>query len=254
MLAIISPAKTLDFSAVSTPVRATQPAFKKDALALMSLLRDYRVTQLKHLMKISDKLAQLNHARNQAFTEKPTAEQVQPAVYAFQGDVYKHLDVATLGAEQQHFLQQHAVILSGLYGVLRPFDLMQAYRLEMGTALSNEHGNNLLAYWGDRLTKHINKLLIKQDNPLLINLASNEYAAVIQRDQLVAPCLDLQFKVKRAGVLRTIGVDAKRARGAILRYWVEHGFAKPEPLQQFTWNGYQYSAKDSSQEQWIWLK
>jgi uncharacterized protein len=257
MLVMVSPAKRLAMDvddAAASVVRATAPYFQKDACYLMGLLRDYRVAQLKALMGISDALAKLNHARNQAFSAKPSPGQTCPAIRAFQGDVYKHLDFASLSEQEKRYLSGHAVILSGLYGLLRPFDAMQAYRLEMGSALPNQAGKDLVHYWGTRVTQRINRIIKDEGHKLVLNLASKEYAAVVQKDQLAVPCLDIQFKVRRDGVLRTLGMDAKRARGAMWRYAVQNAKDDPEALKAFVWQSYTFHPASSTDDAWVWLK
>ena len=244
VLSIISPAKSLDFDACFKALKATQPLFKNDTSALVKILSKHSVPQLKKLMSLSDKLAELNFSRYQNFST--TKSPVKSAASVFTGDVYRYLNAASLDKKSLDFLVEHAAILSGLYGLLRPSDLMQAYRLEMGTKLKTERGKNLYDFWGDKITLKINSILSKHENPYLLNLASKEYMSAVQKDKLKYPCVDVQFKVKKDDKYKIIGIEAKRARGAMLRAIAENKIDDPEGILDLSVNSYKYRAGLSS--------
>ena len=245
MLSLISPAKSLNFDINLKGLKVTQPLFKKQTAVLANILRGYSASNIKRLMGISDKLAELNFERYQQFSSPGFV--AKPAISVFNGDVYRYLDVTSLNAASLDFLSQHAAILSGLYGLLRPTDLMQAYRLEMGSKLPTEQGNNLYDFWGDKITQKINSILAQHKNPCILNLASNEYITALQKDKLKYPCIDVQFKVKKDDRYKVIGIEAKRARGAMLRAIAENKIDKPEDLLALNINNYKYKASLSQE-------
>ena len=252
MLSVISPAKSLDFDVTLKGFKATQPLFKAQSQTLANILHAYSAIDIKKLMGISDKLAELNFNRYQNFSSQAALK--KPAIGVFTGDVYRYLDVATLPKESLNFLSEHAAILSGLYGLLRPSDLMQAYRLEMGTKLKTEFGKNLYEFWGDKITQKINSILSKHKNPSLLNLASNEYISALHKDKLRYPCFDVQFKVKKDGKYKVVGIEAKRARGAMLRAIAENKIDNPEGLIDLTVNAYKYNSKLSTDMALVFVK
>ena len=248
MLFLLSPAKSLDYD---TPVRApvlkkaTDPTFTERAAELMAVLRLKTPAQVASLMGLSDKLAALNVARYAAWQPRATTDNSKPAVLAFDGDVYAGLDAKTLKAADLAWAQEHLVILSGLYGALRPLDRLQPYRLEMGTALATPRGRDLYAYWGDTVAAHLNERLAGDRAPVVVNLASLEYARVALRPSLRARVVDCRFEEGRDGSYKVISFFAKQARGLMARYAIEHRVRHPEQLQGFAAAGYAL-ARDAS--------
>ena len=206
------------------------------------------------LMGLSDQLAALNVGRYRDWSKKFTEENSKPAIYAFDGDVYDGFDVKSLNAKAVDFAQQHVRILSGLYGVLRPLDLMQAYRLEMGTALKNPRGKDLYAFWGSRVTDSLKKTLEQQKKPILLNLASEEYFKVLQPKELGCPVISPVFQDAKAGQYKIISFFAKRARGLMARYVVENRITDPADLKGFNLDGYKYYAAGSKPEKPIFRR
>ena len=216
MIAIVSPAKTLDFSPYEIDTLSS-PRLLEHSDRLVSILRKKRVKSLMQLMDISENLASENYERYQAYAPPFTVENAKPAVLAFKGDVYLGLDADSFTPAELAYAQDHLRILSGLYGLLRPLDLIQAYRLEMGTALKNRRGKNLYEFWGERITKLLQEDLAAGNHQYLVNLASKEYFKSIQPALLGVPVIDIHFKERRNGVLKVISFNAKKARGAMTR-------------------------------------
>ena len=242
MLLLLSPAKTLDYE---TPVppgvwrRATEPLFAEQAVALIQVLRKKSPRAVAALMDLSAPLAALNVERYAAWQPQATPENSKPAVLAFDGDVYDGLQAKTLGAADLEWAQQHVVILSGLYGALRPLDLLQAYRLEMGTALKTRRGKDLYAYWGDRVASHLNQRQAAQAEPVILNLASIEYARVAKRKSLRARVVDCVFEQGMAdGSHKVISFFAKKARGMLARHAIEQRATSPRDIEGFAAEGY----------------
>jgi cytoplasmic iron level regulating protein YaaA (DUF328/UPF0246 family) len=245
MLIVLSPAKSLDYK---TPVQvpsATIPEFVTEAAKLIDGLKHLAPQDLANLMGLSDQLATLNAGRYQDWTKKCTLENSKPAIYAFDGDVYAGFDVKTLNARSIAFAQEHLRILSGLYGALRPLDLMQPYRLEMGTSFNNIRGKDLYAFWGKRVTDSLKTILAQQKKPFLLNLASEEYFKVVQPDLLDCPVIAPIFQDAKAGKYKIISFYAKRARGLMARYAIENRISNPADLLHFNLDGYQYTAAES---------
>jgi cytoplasmic iron level regulating protein YaaA (DUF328/UPF0246 family) len=251
MLILLSPAKTLDESRPTRALPASQPAFLAEAARLNQLLRNYDATSLAALMDISPKLAELNVTRNHRFALPLTSEHAKPSILCFKGDVYTDIRVDAYSDEELAFLNQHVGILSGLYGLLRPFDWMLPYRLEMGTTLPGEHGKNLYQFWDTRITKHIQQILALHPVPVVINLASTEYSKVLQWD---FPCITPVFKESKNGKLSVVGLFAKRARGAMTDYMVTQRISDPEQLKGFTQGGYRYTPELSSAWEWVFVR
>ena len=254
MLLIISPAKTLDFETAPTTSDFTQPALLSESQQLIDSLKTLSPAQVAHLMKLSDKLAQLNAARFEAFATPFTPKNAKQAILAFKGDVYTGLEAETLTEPQLQFAQQHLAILSGLYGLLKPLDLMQAYRLEMGTKFANERGKDLYQFWGSLITEQLNQQLAQQDNPVLINLASNEYFKAVQPNQINAKIITPVFKDYKNGQYKIISFYAKKARGMMCRYMIDHQLQQPEQLKEFDSGGYQFNEAASSETTWVFLR
>jgi cytoplasmic iron level regulating protein YaaA (DUF328/UPF0246 family) len=254
MIIVISPAKTLDFESSPTTKKHTQPDFLDDSSGLINELRKLEPDQVAKLMSISPKLAVLNSNRYFAWKRPFNLENAKQAVFAFKGDVYTGLDAETLTANDLTFAQNHLRILSGLYGVLRPLDLMQAYRLEMGTQFKNPRGKNLYEYWGDKITEALNNDLSQQHADTLINLASNEYFQSVQPNQLNARIITPVFKDEKGGVYKIISFFAKKARGLMSRYIIQHKLTQPEDIKHFDFAGYQFNVNASTQDEWIFMR
>lgn len=245
MLSVISPAKTLDFETPSTTDKVTQPDFLAHSKPLIKILRDYSPQQLSNLMGISDKLAGLNAARFAEWQPPFTLDNAKPAAQAFQGDVYTGLEATSFSDSDNHFAQQHLRILSGLYGLLRPLDLIQAYRLEMGTKLSNEAGNDLYAYWKPTLTQALNSAILESGSKVLVNLASNEYFKAIDIKKLDARVITPVFKDEKNGTFKIISFYAKKARGLMGAWIIKQQINDPGQLASFDVAGYRFDAATS---------
>ncbi len=254
MLMVISPAKTLDFETPAPTQSCTQPELLAFSAPLIERLRQQTPAEIAALMKISDKLAQLNVARYASWSTPFTLENAKQALFAFQGDVYTGLDAASLNDDDLAFAQQHLRMLSGLYGVLRPLDLMQPYRLEMGIRLSNDAGPDLYHYWDNRITEHLNATLAEQQQQTLINLASNEYFKAVRPRHLEAPIITPVFKDYKNGQYKIISFYAKKARGMMARYIIQHRIDQPEAIKHFDLGGYRYSAELSQADQWVFIR
>lgn len=254
MLLIISPAKTLDFDTPAVSEVASQPRMLNEAQALVSILRTYSESDLANLMKLSPKLALLNAQRYAAWSPPFSSNNAKQAVLAMKGDVYSGLDAESFTPDDFAYAQQHLRILSGLYGVLRPMDLMQAYRLEMGTRLPNDQGSNLYAFWGEQITDLLNQDLAAQDDDVLLNLASNEYFKAVKPKQIKGRIIDLQFKERKDDGYRTIGLFAKKARGLMSRYIIRNRLQQPEQIKSFSDEGYCYNPTLSSADEWVFSR
>ncbi len=254
MLAIISPAKRLESDPIPSPVPATQPTLLAETQELMKTTRKLSADQLQTLMKISEKLADLNHGRFQEFNTPFTVDNAKPADLLFNGDTYVGLDAKSLSAEDLSYAQDHVAILSGLYGLLRPMDLIQPYRLEMGTRLETPRGTNLYAFWGDRITKAVNTMLAGQAERTLVNLASTEYFSAIQPADVDGRVLTPAFLQIREGVPKMLGMMAKRARGTMARYICTHRVEHAEGLKDFHEDGYVYREDLSEDDRWVFAR
>jgi cytoplasmic iron level regulating protein YaaA (DUF328/UPF0246 family) len=245
MLIVLSPAKSLDYK---TPVKVkapTLPEFVSESAKLIADLKKLAPQDVAKLMGLSDQLATLNVGRYRDWSKKFTEENSKPAIYAFDGDVYDGFDVKSLDAKSIQFAQDHIRILSGLYGALKPLDLMQPYRLEMGTSFKNARGKDLYAFWGNRVTDSIKKVLEKQKKPVLLNLASEEYFKVLQPKELDCLVIAPVFQDAKDGKYKIISFYAKRARGLMARYVVENRITDPADLKGFNLDGYKYCAAES---------
>ena len=248
MLIVLSPAKSLDYK---TPVKVkapTLPDFVSESAKLIAELKKLSPQEVANLMGLSDQLAALNVGRYRDWSKKFTDENSKPAIYAFYGDVYDGFDVKTLNTKAIDFAQEHIRILSGLYGALRPLDLMQPYRLEMGTAFKNIRGKDLYAFWGERVTDSLKRLLEKEKKPLLLNLASEEYFKALQAKSLGCPVISPVFQDGKDGKYKIISFYAKRARGLMARYVAENRITDPADLKGFNLDGYKYVASESKPE------
>lgn len=254
MLLVISPAKTLDYDTPPTTTRFTLPHYLDDAQALIGLLRTLSPLQLGELMHLSDKLAALNVARYDSWTPDFNPGNAKQALLAFKGDVYTGMRAEDFSEADLDFAQQHLRMLSGLYGLLRPLDLMQAYRLEMGTKLANPAGGDLYAYWGERISLGLNQALTEQGDDLLLNLASNEYFSAVRRDALKAQVIDVQFRDLKNGQYKIISFHAKKARGAMARFVIKEQLRDPAALQNFEEGGYRFNRAQSTAHRLVFLR
>ena len=250
MLLVLSPAKSLDYITPACTEVWTKPAFMKRSAELVSLLRTLSAAEIGSLMKISDPLAQLNAQRFQAWSPRFSKNKAKQAILAFDGDVYDGLNARAMTSGQLAYLQSHLRILSGLYGMLRPLDLMQPYRLEMGTRLPNPAGRDLYAFWGDSLTEALNDAFVGQRDRTLVNLASEEYFRVVKVKALNAQVVSPVFEDWKSGQYKVVSFFAKRARGAMAAYAARHGVATAERLQSFTADGYRFDASTSDRSVW----
>ena len=254
MLFLLSPAKSLDFSAPPPEVAHSKPLFVEQATELIALLRQKSPQQIATLMSLSDALAQLNVARYEAWRPRFTAHNAKQAVLAFDGDVYQGLAANHLAAPELDWLQQHVCILSGLYGVLRPLDWMQPYRLEMGTALENAQGSNLYRFWGSRISEYLNRRLRNEVTPLVVNLASQEYFKAVDLKALKARVIECVFQEYRAGKYTINSFYAKRARGLMARYAAQQRVTMPEQLKGFDAEGYAFDAAASGLDRFVFRR
>ena len=249
MLAVISPSKTQDFSSASLS-DCTQTRQAQASLALISVLKDKSWQDLAQLMSISEKLAKLNFDRFQQFSKKFSLKNAKQAILAFKGDVYNGIDAKTLSQDDLLYAQNNVRMLSGLYGVIRPLDLIQPYRLEMGTKLANPKGKNLYEFWGNQISQVLNE----DESEVLINLASNEYFKGIDKKALNARIINIAFKENKNGKYKVIAIYAKRARGLMIRYMIDHRLNDPELLKGFDVEGYSYSSELSDEKNFVFTR
>lgn len=254
MLTVISPAKTLDYDTPPVTSRHTLPQYLDDSQQLIEQLRELSPAQISELMHLSDKLAGLNAARFGSWTPDFTPANAKQALLAFKGDVYTGLDAQSLGEDDFSYAQDHLRMLSGLYGLLRPLDLMQPYRLEMGTKLANARGKDLYAFWGTRISEWLNQALADQGDDLLLNLASNEYFSAVKRSALNARVINTEFRDQKNGQYKIISFYAKKARGLMSRFVIQERINDPEHLKQFDVQGYYYSAEQSKADNLVFLR
>jgi len=253
MIFLISPAKTLDFDSASLCDEYTQPSFLERAEVLVQIMRDIGWQNLGGMMKVSEKIAKLNVQRFSDWCLPFTERNAKQAIFAFKGDVYTGLAVESMTAEGLEYLQSHLRILSGLYGLLKPLDLMQAYRLEMGTKLANPNGKDLYAFWGREITDLLNLHLVGGDS-VLVNLASNEYYKSVQAKEVRAQIITPIFKDKKNDKYINISFYAKKARGLMVRYATDHQIRDVQELKKFNYDGYYYSDGLSSDTEWVFLR
>lgn len=249
MLILLSPSKTLDMDQPYPAVPTTKPQFQNEAAEINKHLRQLKAAELEKLQSISDKLASLNYDRNQNFAPELT-EDARPALFTFKGDVYDNMDVTDYSAGDLKFAQEHVGILSGLYGLLKPLDLMQPYRLEMGTKFAVGSAKNLYDFWGDKLTDTVNK----QADGVVVNLASQEYFKAINKKKLKGQLIDVELKQNKDGKVRTIGLMAKRARGMMTDWVIKNQITDPADLVKFDQGGYVYQKEDSTETKLVFIK
>lgn len=254
MLFLLSPAKSLDFETPPQVDTHTQPLFVKQSSQLIKVLREKTPAQVSELMSLSDTLAGLNVARYQAWSPKFTKKNARQAVLAFNGDVYGGLDAKSLQPKELDWAQDHVCILSGLYGVLRPLDLMQPYRLEMGTRLGTAQGSNLYQFWGAQIANYLNERAAADTSPVIVNLASEEYFKAVDRKALKARVVSCVFEEFKGGKYKIISFNAKRARGLMARYAIEKKLATVRKLQGFDAEGYRFDASVSEPDRLVFRR
>jgi cytoplasmic iron level regulating protein YaaA (DUF328/UPF0246 family) len=254
MLIVLSPAKTLDYDTPPVTDQHSMPQFLGESKRLVDRMREFDPAGLSELMSISDKLAALNVARFAQWRRPLRPGSAKQAALAFAGDVYEGLSAPTLDREALDWAQSRVRILSGLYGLLRPLDLILPYRLEMGTRVSNERGRDLYAFWGERLARALGKELDRHEHPVLVNLASNEYFKALAPQALRHRVVQPIFQERRAGSWKVISFPAKRARGVMTRYAIEHRIDDPERLKAFDRDGYRFDAEASDDRRWYFRR
>ena len=254
MLMLLSPAKTLDYETPATTNSFSIPDYLGKSSELVKVMKQKSFLDLMELMQVSQKIAELNVERFNQWKLPFSTENAKQAVLAFKGDVYTGLDASALSENRLAYTQSHLRILSGLYGLLRPLDLMQPYRLEMGLKLTTKKGENLYQFWGEKITDALNVLLAKQDEPVLINLASNEYFKSVQKKNLDGRLITPEFKDWKNGKYKMISFFAKKARGLMVRYAIDHNIQKAEVLQNFDYDGYHFNLELSRADKWVFSR
>jgi cytoplasmic iron level regulating protein YaaA (DUF328/UPF0246 family) len=251
MIYLISPAKTLDYVTQLPSIEPSEPLFTKQSAELISILKNKSQEYIGELMSISEALAKLNLERYKSWSPKFTDQNSRSAVFAFNGDVYEGLDAYSLKPKELKWAQKHLAILSGLYGVLRPLDKMQPYRLEMGTSLNNPNGSNLYKFWGSSISEYFNEQLKGDKSPIIVNLASQEYFKSVDKKSLKAPVIECVFEQEKSGKFKVISFLAKRARGLMARYAIQHQIDQPVGLQRFDLEGYRFEPSLSSDDRLV---
>lgn len=254
MLILLSPAKNMIFDPAPDAPAGTKPVFLNEAREIAAVARELSPAKLKKMMSISDKLAELNHVRFQSFRGDGKSNSQKQAALAFNGEVYLGLNAKTMSMEDFAFAQQHVRILSGLYGLLRPLDLIEPYRLEMASSLKNPRGKNLYEFWGDAISKEINKTLKGCNNPVVVNLASNEYFSAVDRKALDAEVITPSFKDEKDGKLRALQFFAKRARGSMARWAIDNRVEDAAALKKSNADKYKFNAKNSTASDWLFTR
>ncbi len=254
MIILLSPAKRLDFNKTSAVKTHTQPQMADQSKELIKKLRTLSLKKISDLMDLSPELTQLNFERYHNWHWPFSLGNAKQTILAFQGDVYKKLDAQSLNKKELVFTQEHIRILSGLYGVLRPLDLIQAYRLEMGTKLQTFQGKNLYEFWGNTLTENINSILETQSSKVLINLASNEYFKAIKPKNIDAPIITPVFKDFKNGQYKVLSLYAKYARGLMTRFIIKNKIYKAEKLKLFDADGYAFDSNLSNEREWVFTR
>lgn len=254
MLLLLSPAKTLDYDSPGHVAARGAPPFTDRAAELIEVLKTYSPAQVAQLMSLSDTLAGLNVGRYAAWSTRHTRKNSKAAVLAFAGDVYEGLDAASLSEDDLDWAQEHLGILSGLYGLLRPLDALQPYRLEMGTRLPNARGKDLYAFWGDTIAQDIHRRLRKDPQPLVVNLASQEYFKAVAAKSLTVPVLECVFEEWKAGQWKVVSFFAKRARGLMARHVIQQRATQAEQLKSFDAEGYAFAPEASELHRWVFRR
>jgi len=254
MLFVLSPAKSLDYASPAASVDPTTPRWMKESARLIRGLRRLDAEAIAGLMDLSPKLAELNVERYRVWKSKDYEARARPAIFAFDGDVYEGLRARDMDLEALQWAQGRLRILSGLYGALRPFDWLQPYRLEMATRFENDRGRDLYAFWGDRIARSLDEDLREHPFALLVNLASEEYFAAVDRRRLRAPVLQVVFQESRGGPFKVVSFSAKKARGLMARWAVDHRVEDPERLKEFAEEGYRFCAEASKSGVWVFRR
>ncbi|MFC1589751.1 peroxide stress protein YaaA [Pseudomonadota bacterium] len=254
MIITLSPSKGQDFETPAKTKKHTSPVALDDSELLIKELRKIKSGELQAMMSVSENIANLNVDRFKKFKTPFSTSNAKQAIFAFKGDVYSGIDIENFSAANLDYAQKHLRMLSGLYGYLRPLDLIQPYRLEMKTRLKNPRGDNLYQFWGDSITERLNKDLAKQQEPVLVNLASNEYFKSVKPKLLEGRLLNINFKETKDGKTRIVAIFAKRARGMMTDYILRNRIEKPEDLKKFKAGGYKFSKADSDDKQWTFVR
>ena len=254
MITVISPAKTLDFETPPGSRKASQPELLQRSAQLVKDAQQMSPDDIRALMGVSENIAQLNHRRFMNWSTPFSLDNAKQAIFAFKGDVYTGLDAQTLNTKQLNYAQKHLRILSGLYGLLRPLDLMQAYRLEMGLKFANSDGANLYQFWGDQISDGLNAQLKKLKQDVLVNLASNEYFKAVRAKNLNAEVITPVFKDLKSGKYKVISFYAKRARGEMARYIIENEIEEVAGLRKFKGSGYKYNKAESTARELVFTR
>jgi cytoplasmic iron level regulating protein YaaA (DUF328/UPF0246 family) len=254
MLFVLSPAKKLDYDSALNVQTHTQPLFVKEAAALIKVLKARSAAEVGELMDLSPALAKLNVERYAAWKKSFNQSNSRQAILAFNGDVYEGLEASTLKAKDLEWAQEHVAILSGLYGVLRPLDLMQPYRLEMGTKLDNPGGTNLYQFWAKTIAPYLNERLVKDKAPIIVNLASEEYFKSVDLKQLKARVIQCVFQDGKGAAWKVVSFHAKRARGLMARFAIENRITKPDGLKKFDAEGYAFAADVSTEDKLVFRR
>ncbi|HBB55055.1 MAG TPA: peroxide stress protein YaaA [Hyphomonadaceae bacterium] len=255
MLILLSPAKSLNMAPLQRPdIEPTRPRLVEEITELAAIMKGVSVSQFAALMDLSVDLAALTHARAQAFDPNGALEGAKPALFAFNGDVYRAFEADTLTPAQAATAQAKLRLLSGLYGVLRPYDAIQPYRLEMGARLANPRGRDLYAFWGDKIARQLNADAAAAEVDIILNLASEEYAGAVDRRALRPEFVTLTFKEEENGKARVLGLFAKRARGRFARFCIDHRITDPEELKAVSVDGYRYDESASKEREWVFVR
>lgn len=252
MLILVSPAKSLNFDKQNIVSDYTNPQFKKEASQLVQVLKKLKMQDLSKLMSISDKLAQLNVERFGVWQKQHEIENSKQAILSFTGDVYQGLQAETFSQEDFNFAQNHLRILSGLYGILRPLDLIQPYRLEMGTKLVFKDFKNLYGFWQEKITKEVNKIL--KEEKVLVNLASNEYFKSVQSKNIKGEIITPIFKEKRGDIYKVISFSAKKARGLMSAFIIKNKIDNVEDIKAFSEENYSFNSELSKEKEWVFVR
>ncbi len=250
MFCFVSPAKKMNFDTVRTSIEFTPISYPEKTKSVVAALRKMPEKELQSLMKLSDSLAKLNAERYRDFDKKP----VNHAIFAFDGDTYVGLDAKTLSEDDLDYAQTHFGMLSGLYGLLRPFDGIKPYRLEMGSKLKVDSKKDLYGFWGDDITNLVNQRVKECHAGAVVNLASNEYVKAVNTKKLVVPFIDVDFKEVKDGKAKTVGLFAKRARGMMARFIIQNRLTKPEQLKDFDWKDYAFDASVSTENNFVFKR
>ena len=254
MLIVVSPAKTLDYESPLAIEKSTQPELTEYSKQLIEVCRKLSPADIASLMKVSDKIADLNVGRFQEWSESFSKDNSRQAILAFKGDVYTGLDAQSFDEQDFDYAQNHLRMLSGLYGVLRPLDLMQPYRLEMGTKLANDKGSNLYHFWGNTITESLNDTIAQQGEGTLVNLASNEYFKAVKTKNLTASVITPIFKDCKNGQYKVISFFAKKARGMMARYIIKNRISDAAQLKKFDVAGYYFAPEESTSSEFVFKR